>query len=145
MVNGVKSSAATRRSSVTWKFFQIRRKKPTSTDTRGTTSCCTLAENSQLASRLPHPVSRSLSKVAAGTVVPKLALAIAPHSPLRTGLVRAQSGTKFRLLSVQLRVVLVTIAFTGLGLDPSRLSVCPRTSLLSTTFTPVLPLPPPSY
>ncbi len=42
-----------------------------------------------------------------GCNLPKLALAIAPHSPLAAGLSRSHSGTKLRLASFHDRVVCV--------------------------------------
>ena len=92
MSNRVKSSGPTIRLSVTWKCAQERRKYPTSSATRGMSSCCTPAENSQLAwRRLKPEISRS-SKASPGTEVPKLVSSIGPHSPLVAGLRKLHCG-----------------------------------------------------
>src|SRR4026209_627840 len=106
------------------------------------------AENSQLLARCPHPVRRSLSNVAPGMVVPKVAWAICPQlsPPLAerfcaSGLARLQSTAKLALESAQLRVVNVCMAFTGFVVAaPNALSVCPCRYLLAATFTADLPL-----
>src|ERR687891_1463987 len=73
----------------------MRRKYPTSTETRGRSSCCTAAENSQLYPRLPNPRYVSGSTVVLGTRCPNREFDSAPHSPFAEALVRSQSGMKF--------------------------------------------------
>ena len=52
----------------------MRRKYPTSTATRGTISCWTLVENSQLYARVPHPLYVAGSSARVGTRPPKFRL-----------------------------------------------------------------------
>src|ERR1051325_1617940 len=72
----------------------MRRKYPTSTDTRGMSCCCTPAPNSQLYPRLPQPKYAAGSNLAAVVFVePNPGLVIAPHSPFAAGFVRSHCGT----------------------------------------------------
>src|SRR6478672_540926 len=86
---------------------------------------------------------------AATLLEPKFGSLNGPHSPLAARLVRLQSGTKFLLLSVQLRVALPnapTVADTGLG-SGTMASVVPNPSryLFAVTLIAVLPFPKRSY
>src|SRR3982751_742464 len=113
-------------------------------------SCCwMLAENSQLLGRWPHPVNKSGSKVASGTVDPNALLLTAPHvsmllvvaglcAPL---LARSQLTTKSRLVSVHERNVFVARAFTGFGEAPKPFRVCPSRYLFAAILTADLPSP----
>src|SRR5258705_2542610 len=80
--------------------------------------------------------------MAPGRALPNAGFAIAPHSPLASGLTRLQSGTKLRFASAHERVVLVTSVLSGLG---SAASGEPAASfcryLFRLTFTAVFPFP----
>src|SRR5262245_20960640 len=104
MLNFVKSEGSVARLSSTKKLSSQRRKYPSSTDTRGSTSCCTETPNSQSAGRTPQPSSAAGSKLRLSVAVPKLRSLIAPQEspPLArlfcaSGLDRLQSGMKFPL------------------------------------------------
>src|SRR5688572_26857161 len=112
MPNGVKSAGTVARLSSTKKLSSHRRKYPSSTETRGSTSCWTETPNSQSAGRTPHPSSAAGSKFRLKVAVPKLRSLIAPHeSPpaarlfCASGLDRLQSGMKLPLPSVHERVI----------------------------------------
>src|SRR3979490_2867684 len=93
----------------------MRRKYPKSTDTRGSSSCCTPVTNSQFHGVTPQPCSTAGSVIELGaTVLPKAAVAHAEHSPLPNGFSRLQSGKLLRFRSVTVIVVLVAIALAGL-------------------------------
>src|SRR5437870_4747267 len=118
-----------------------------SADTRGAISCWTPTENSQLYMRWPQPVRRSESKMAPGPSVPNAVFVSLPHSRFAFGLIRSQSGMKFVLLSVQLRVVEPMTLFTAAGVMTR--PVCTWTSpcryLLIDPLTAVFPVPNKSY
>src|SRR5262245_24822935 len=107
------------------------------------------AENSQLLGLCPQPVNKSLSNVAAGAVVPKKRLLIAPQlsPPLAvrfcaSGFARSQSTTKLRFESDQERFAFVASALIGfVRAAPRLLSVCPSRYLFAATFTADLPSP----
>src|ERR1700730_17232214 len=90
--------------SVTMKFPYQRRKYPTLTDTRGNSSCCTLADASQLKPRL---LKTAGSYTELMTLLPKFALLSAPSS--------LACGMKSPLASLHVRVAVVTIAAVGLA------------------------------
>src|SRR6266550_1673577 len=66
------------------------------------------------AGRTPHPLIRRGSYLVPGVELPKFWSAHGPHSPLRAGFIRSQSGTKLRFASLHERVVEVTLVATGL-------------------------------
>src|SRR5438093_5274643 len=76
-------------------------------DVFGKISRWTPAENCQYPgfAVLFQPVARSGSIARTGLIPPKFGSAIAPHSPLASGLIRSQSGEKLRLVSFHDRVV----------------------------------------
>ena len=74
MQNGLKSAGVMSRLSVTVWLPNVRRKYPTSRETRGTNSCCTLAEYSQLYGRFPQPWLKFGSYVVVMTDWPKFGL-----------------------------------------------------------------------
>src|SRR3979490_2846989 len=104
MLYRLKSDGERARLSLTTKLPYHGRKYATSTDTRGSNSCCTPVENSQLYVRLPHPVIRSGSYVLPGTARPKFVLLKGSHSPFLAGSSRSQFGTKSWLSSCHVRV-----------------------------------------
>src|SRR5947209_4392817 len=102
------------------KPWNQRRTKPTSTDTRGSTSCCTETPNAQSDGRVPQPLRIAGSIVLLNTFFPKFAFENAPHtSPpddrrsCATGLSRSQSGVKLPLLSVQFLATFETMRDVG--------------------------------
>ena len=63
--------------------------------------------------RTPHPSRTAVSQWVVMFGFPSGALS-APHSPFAAVLARSQSGLKFRLASVQLRLALLMRVLTGL-------------------------------
>src|SRR5205809_7635305 len=114
MLNFPKSDGACARLSVTTKLVSQRREYPTSTDTRGSTSCCTDTPMFQSAGRTPHPFSRPGSYVVSNAAWPNARLLICAQTspPLAvrfcaSGFRRSQSGAKLLFESVHVRVVVV--------------------------------------
>ncbi len=74
--------------------------------------------------------------------VPKAGLSIAPHSPFAAGFIRTQSGTKLRLASFHVRLVLATIELEGARSRPNAPpTACAVKYLFRLAFSAVLPLP----
>src|SRR5262245_22935186 len=90
----------------------------TSTATRGATSCWMPAVHSLSLGRAPKPLVIDESYAAATLRLPSGALSNPHVSPPGTvwafGLLRSQSGLKFPLVSVQVRVAWLTDVFTRL-------------------------------
>src|SRR5687767_9814516 len=112
--NSVWSPAARARLSVTTELTSHRRWYPTSTATRGNTSCCTDTPYCQSPERTPHPDRRPGSSVEANTCVPKFGSAFGPHEsppPARrscaAAFCRLQSATKLLFASIHVLVVVV--------------------------------------
>ena len=123
-----------------------RRAYCTSTDMRGTISCCTLVVNSQLKERFPQPVIRSGSYVLVGVSDPKAGLSKARHSPFGAKLFRSQSGTKSRSVSAHGRPAVVDRLRIGFGASvtcagPNPVVPSPSRYLFKVTFRAVFPLP----
>src|SRR5215472_2050775 len=123
MLNVPKSDGDTARLSVAMNPWNQRRTYPTSTDTRGSTSCCTEKPTDQSDGRTPQPLRMAGSIVLEYTFLPKFRFESAPQTspPVRcrscaSGLVRSQSGAKLPLLSVQLRVTLCAMREVGLAM-----------------------------
>src|SRR4051812_22783869 len=160
MLNASKSAAVTARLSLTVKFCSHRLKYPTSTDTPGSSFCCTDAPNCQSLGRTPQPSSSAGSKLLLKTGLPKFELLNWPHtSPPAVdrfcafGFSRSQSGTKLPLLSVHERVTAGGAPSAGLpairtaGLVRKYVFWLVAASRYLPTFTliAVLPLPNRSY
>src|SRR6185295_10149024 len=120
MENRLKSDGLTARLSVTAKPKNSRWKKPTSTDVRGSTSCCTDTPQFQSDGRTPQPLRIAGSIVLLKVAVPKFRLLMTPQkSPLGPkscvfGFERLQSGFQSPLRSVQVLVTLVASRDVGL-------------------------------
>src|SRR5215510_1262621 len=120
MENCVKSDGLTARLSVTAKPKNSRCTNPTSTDVRGSTSCCTDAVQFQSDGRTPQPCRMSGSMVLLNVAVPKFRLLMMPQkSPdgpksCGCGFARSQSGIQLPLRSVHVLVTLVAMREVGL-------------------------------
>src|SRR5262245_35797745 len=105
--------------------------KPTSTEVRGNTSCCTDTPQFQSDGRTPQPFRMSGSMVLLNVDVPKFRLLMMPQkscalafpvcgngsafgSPLASGFRRSQFGIQSPLASIHVRVTLVAIRDVGL-------------------------------
>src|SRR5215471_16608739 len=149
MLNAWRSDAARAVLSTISKFCQMRPKYPMSSDMRYGSCCWMPPENSQFDGRCPQPVRTSGSYWTAAFVEPNDDCAIAPHVstlPVVAGFcapgsARLQSGTKFLLVSVHARVVVVCNVRIGFGLVPRPFSVWPSRYLLAAPRMAVLPSP----
>src|SRR5688572_9645517 len=117
-----------------------------SIDTRGMSSCCTLATNSQLYGRTCQPLRVSGSRVVFGvTKLPKSVLDHGPHCPCAAGFIRSQFGVRVSIVApVMVLVMLVEMKLAGAWLVAVCAPSCatPRVAL---NFTAVLPVPKRSY
>ena len=117
----MKSDGATARLSVTVKFWSQRRVYPTSTETRGRTSCCTVAVICQSDGRLYQPFRICSSYERLETSFPKFALLHAPQKspPVGAQILRQavhadrNPAVKLRLASVHVRVTLLLTRLIG--------------------------------
>src|SRR5687767_5835328 len=156
--NSVWSPAARARLSVTTELTSHRRWYPTSTATRGSTSCCTDAPNCQSPERTPHPDRSPGSNVESKTWVPKLGLALALQKSMPSGtppagvcvpcaalFSRTQSATKSRSSSCHVRVVVVDSREVGLSAVNSPPFCAASSYRPKFTLTDVRPVPNTSY
>src|SRR6185436_2510891 len=109
--------------------------------TRGSSSCWTLVENSQLSGRALQPARVAGSNTVLGRGCPKLRSEIRPHSPLACGSRMLQSGVKSRSASVQDLVTVVARLEAGLPV----VGAVARTYRPIPTLSAVFPVPNRSY